>query len=250
MRGFLKNLADLQVNVQGDKYTVRDVAVDTYLTNYGLAPQPGRSYILRYPGPPASTNEVDFGSPTNNDCILAKRADESAVVAVLADAVNQLPTRALHLRDRRAWYFDAGEVTRLTIRNKGITQIWEHTGPRDWNSPTPNGKLLENRETQSLLIEEAVGNLGELRVQRWIECGDTNRAKYGIDDSTPRISLDVKRGEASKTFSIEFGRAVPLEEGGGIYASVPVLEGQNWTNWIIVYSASDVHNLLDWLPGL
>ena len=252
MRAFLQNLARLQVAGQppDNKYSYREVAAPGLLLDFGLGgsgTKPFRSYILTHSPAPASTNELDFGILTNG-YRLAKRTDESSVVAVTNEAFTNLPSRALQLRERRVWYFDATNVTRLILRDNGKTQIWEHKGPYDWDTPevANNNSLVTNRKLLSVGIETAVTNLADLQVLDWVERGDTNRAKYNIDDNHPRIAMEVTQGRDSRTFSIDFGSG--LDNGSGAYASVPVFEGQNWTNWIVVISAVDVENFHNWLP--
>lgn len=251
MQKFLVNLANLQVADQPEKtekkYIFQDVASAALLPTLDLGgpgARPFRSYILTHSPAPATTNELDFGIVTNG-FRLAKRTDEQPVVTVNTNDFDNLPARALDFRERQIWSFDSTNVTRLTVRNNGKTQVWDHKKYNEWE-PANTNYLVKDPVPTSMYIEQVMTILGELRVLDWVERGDTNRAKYGIDDQHPRIALDVTKGDVSKTLFIDFGGGLPY--GKGAYASVPVPEGQNWTNWIVTIPPDDIKKFNDWLP--
>jgi hypothetical protein len=91
-----------------------------------------------------------------------------------------------------------------------------------------------------LTMEEAVGTLGELQAQSWVARGEDARATYGFTNNGPQISVEVKLGGKSKTYTMEFGNVSPNKL---LYAAVQ-LDGQTW-----IFEVPDkmMRQIADWL---
>ncbi len=248
-REFIENLARLRVVPYDNKFSVKDVVTKSDLPSYGLAP-PASRYILKQS---ASSNaaaggtndtvlaELDFSAPKDTN-VFACRGDlpeESSVYAVKEADVQKLPTRWLHLLERRVWSFKPQDILSVAVRAGGAPQKWAHAGPHHW--------LLAQGITDNykeLAMEEIVGGLGELDAARWVERGDEGRARYGFSESSPAISLEVKNGDKPVTLTLEFGGQSPL----GRYAEARMPDGQNW---IFEFPADilDQLNYIFKLPG-
>jgi hypothetical protein len=214
----------------------------------GLAPNPLRRYVLRAVTPPGGTArviaQVDFGSPNTNQpgTICARRSDlpeELSVFAVNQADFDRLPVSAFQLRLRRIWNFDATNISRLVIQANGQTREWKHQKENIW---MPQSGVTDN--AKGMVMENLVNILGYLTAEYWVGPGEPTAA-YGFTGNSMHISLTTAAaGQPSTVLNVTFGGPVP-GGNGELYACVQ-MDGQNW---IFIYSARDVNELLTYLPA-
>jgi Domain of unknown function (DUF4340) len=240
------NLSEMKVvRWDADRFA-NDAVADSALPAMGLAPNPLRRYVLRAVpagGTARVIAQVDFGSANTNQpgTICARRSDlpeELSVFAVNEADFNRLPASAYQLRLRRIWNFDATNITRLVIQANGQTREWKHQKENFWmpqSGVTDSGK--------GMVMENLVNILGYLTAEYWIGPGEPTAA-YGFNANSMQISVTATAaGQPPIVLTVTFGGPVP--GGRGWYACVQ-LDGQNW---IFVYSARDVNELLTYLPA-
>jgi hypothetical protein len=227
VREFIGDLSTLQIVPGKERFAAKEVVTSTDLPTYGLA-APARKYILKRNLPNSagsnSTNlviaELHFGLKDGE--MFARRADlpeEMSVYAVKAADVQHLPSRALDMRERRIWDFTENDVTRLTIRQNGKAFQVLRKAANEWGiAPGSQGSI------DPFAIEAAVGELGGLRAETWVERGDPNQARYGFSDNSIKLSVEVTKEGKAQTLSLELGGWSPNKLR---YAEVQ-LDGKNW----------------------
>ena len=230
----LELIRDLN-NLEVAQFTT-DAATDVDFRDHGLAP-PAHQYILRStPGltgtnlsASATTNlalaEIHFGA-TNEDKIFARRADENYIYSVNASDFNTLPSASWQFRDRRIWNFSGSNITKITVRQNGKTS--EMIRSTAGQLPFAPGSGME----------EAVHQLCGLTAAAWVArasrqnevtargvSDEAARKQFGFNEKSLQISLDVKNGDKSQTFTVDFaGTFSPRRLA---YAAVD-LDGQRW----------------------
>ncbi|MDB6124730.1 MAG: hypothetical protein JWQ71_3723 [Pedosphaera sp.] len=224
VREFIEGLSTLEIVPVKGEFAVKGVVTESELPKYGLA-TPVQQFILKRNTLIASnaTNlviaELDFGS-TNEDKIYARRADESSVYAVKLSDFQRLPIRAVQFRDRHIWNFKEEEVSRITVRQNGKSLDMVHKGPYEWGVAPGSQGLIKNAGA----VEAAAADLGELEAESWVEQGNQNRARYGFNEKSPKISVVVNREGKAYTLNLELGGWSPRPCR---YAEVQ-LDGQYW----------------------
>ena len=146
--------------------------------------------------------------------------DETSVYAINPVDFQKLPATSLQLRERRIWNFSEDDVTRVMVRQNGLTQELLHKGPHEW--PTASGPHVI---VNYLEVDVGVDELGLLEAQNWVKRGDEDRAQYGFSEKSPRISVDVKVNGKPQTLTLDFGKMSPV---GLRYGDVQLDDGQNW----------------------
>ena len=208
---FILALAQLQV-----EQFVKDVVIESALTNYGLA-QPSRQYSIK-PGP-ADTNgtpvQLHFGA-ARDGLVFARRADEDSVYAVKQRDFDFLPAASWELRERRVWRFSEGDVARVRIEEGGRTKEIVRKGTNLWSvAPGSVGNI------NTLAVEETVHRVGDLSAAFWAGRGNFDRAAYGFTNPVHRLTFELKDGTRHQ---VEFGGAAPSQFP---YAAV-TLAGEVW----------------------
>ena len=184
MNAFIVALAELQVT-----QFVKDVVIESALTNYGLA-SPPRQYSVK---PDSSDTNVSvaplmFGS-AKDGLVFARRADEDSVYAVKQADFEFLPAASWELRDRRVWQFSEDEVTRVRIEDGGRTKEIVRKGTNLWSvAPGSVGTI------NTMAVEESVHRLGALRAAFWTARGEIDRAAYGFTNPVHRLTFELKNG--------------------------------------------------------
>jgi hypothetical protein len=243
---FFSMLAGLEVKTQPDgRVAYKGVVNETdWGPIYGLAP-PARRYVFKQTGGTNATNvpavvvaQLDFGLKEKR--VFARRSDlayESAVYEIREEDFRRLPTNGFQLRERRVWAFDATNVTNLKIMMNAKTWRYDHARQGHWTIAEGNDSMGDG---DHLTMEEAVGTLGELQAQSWVARGEDARATYGFTNNGPQISVEVKLGGKSKTYTMEFGNVSPNKL---LYAAVQ-LDGQTW-----IFEVPDkmMRQIADWL---
>lgn len=208
---FILALAQLQV-----EQFVKDVVIESALTNYGLA-QPLRQYALQ-PGPadPHGTPVQLYFGTAKDGLVFARRADEDSVYAVKQTDFDFLPAASWELRERRVWRFREDDVTRVRIEEGGRTKELLRKGAGLWSlAPGSVGNI------NTLAVEETVHRLGDLSAAFWAARGSFDRAAYGFTNPVHRLTIELKDGARHQ---IEFGGAAPSQFP---YAAV-TLGGEAW----------------------
>jgi len=227
-----------------DQFAVKDIVPDSALPDYGLAPNPVRRYTISAistNGAAPIISQIDFGGPNPNapDTIYARRGHLSydrAVYAVSNSDFLNLPSRAIDLRRRAIWRFDATNVIRLTVSTNGTSREWEHMSPYKWS--IARGISDQAAETQ---IELLIRELGELDADYWVQRGDKDIAQYGFSDKSLRVTLQFRQNP-SLAVSLVFGSSLP---DGRRFAMTQMEDNQNW---VFLYDAKGSAHLVQWLP--
>jgi hypothetical protein len=230
--GLVKDLLSALSGLQIVEFA-KDIATGPDLPRYGLAP-PARQYILRSPAtnaPSGATNtliaELNFGT-NQADKVFAGRADEPGFVyAVRLADYQHLPRAGWQMRERRIWNFSTNDLAYATIRQQGRVRHIVRNGPHDWSLAQGSQGVIEG-----LAVEETVRELCQLSAVTWVGRGAADRARFGFNDNSHQVTLEVKNGEkASVEFSTLASSSVP-------YAAV-TLDGEPWVfecpTWIYEY---------------
>jgi Domain of unknown function (DUF4340) len=230
--GLVKDLVSALGGLQIAEFT-KDVAIAPELPAYGLA-SPVRQYLLRSAAtnsPTGPTNpivvEVDFGT-NQADKVFARRADESCVYAVKFADFQRLPGASAEMRERQIWNLSTNDVAGATIRQQGRLRRIIRNGPHDW-SLAPGSQGVIN----VLEVDATVSGLCQLAAEAWVACGDQYLARYGLNDNSHRVTLEMKDG---KKVSVDFStRASP-----DFRIAAVTLDGQPWIfqlpTWLYEYT--------------
>jgi hypothetical protein len=223
MRDWLIDLERLEGNVE------KDVVTD--FTTYALT-SPARQYALRASFPNAAglvTNRLlsrlDIGGIAG-DKIFVRRADENSVYSITLADFDRLPAAAWQLRDRRVWSFSTNQVSRVTVRHRGMTRQWVRSPTGQWRFAAGSSGILDDRQ---FALEETMFRLGELRAVIWVARGEQERARFGFTDDGYKMTIELKNGDKTNALSLEFGAQAPAKEGQARepYAQASV-DGQSW----------------------
>ena len=211
MTHFILALAQLQV-----EQFVKDVVIESALTNYGLATPP-RQYLIK-PGANdtnAAPVQLLFGAEKDG-LVFARRADEDSVYAVKAADFAFLPAASWEMRDRKIWRFTEEDVARVRIEEGGRTKEILRNGTNTWSvAPGSFGAI------SPFAVEEAMHRLGELNAAFWTAHGTFDRAAYGFTNPVHRLTIELKNGAKQQ---VEFGGSAPSQFP---YAIV-MLDGEPW----------------------
>ncbi len=190
---------------------------------YGLA-KPVRQYLLKMAATNAAgqvTNQVigqlDIGN-RSGEKVFVRRADEQSVYSLSLGDIEQLPTKAWQLRDRRVWSFTTNQIQRITVRQRGTSRTLERNPQARWTLAAGSQGVVRSSEA----IEELAFRLGELRAVWWTDRGEINRASYGFNDDGLHLLIDLKIGEKTQKLDLEFGGWAPSK----FPHAVTTLEGQ------------------------
>jgi hypothetical protein len=208
---FLASLARIEV-VQ----FVKDVVLESALTNYGLA-TPQREYTLipDLGSTNASVERLMFGAIEDNN-VYARRADEDSVYAVKRADFERLPAASWELRDRHIWQFTENDVASVLIEQDGRKRELVRSSTNTW-SLAPGSFGIIN----TFGVEETVHRAGELTAAFWAARGNIDRARFGFGSEPRRLTFTLKDGTKHQ---VEFGGDAP---SGFPYALVTI-DGEPW----------------------
>jgi hypothetical protein len=206
MQEFLGNLRQIQI-----VDFVKDVVAD--FSDYGLEP-PARRVTLnrRVNSEQGGTNQVlaqiDLSAKqAESMVIMARRWDERSVYALSYPEVTRAPQGAFELRDRRVWNFAPGNVTAVTVSQKGNTRQWVRHPGRGWSQ----------NEILNAAMEEILHRLGQLRALAWVERGETRMGLFGFGEMDFQIDLELAVDKKTQNLTIHFGKLSPR---GNYYAAL------------------------------
>jgi hypothetical protein len=201
MRDWLAAFTNIQTQVE------KTVATD--FAPYGLT-RPLSHYALQAEGGAGKSSntvmaQIEFGA-NKNGRIFERRTDELSVNIITPDDFDRLPRMAWQLRDRRIWSFDSSNVLSLTIHQLGATRILLRDPEGEWTfAPGFHGPPMVNWPS----LEEGVHRLGQLRAVFWSGVGNAHWQEFGFTKMDFGLSLEVKRGDRTETYSIDFGSRSP-----------------------------------------
>jgi hypothetical protein len=170
---------------------------------------------------------LDFGT-NQADKVFAGRADEPGFVyAVRLADFQRLPGAGWQMRERRIWNFSTNDLAYATIRQQGRVRHIVRNGPHDWSLAQGSQGVIDG-----LAVEETVRELCQLSAVTWVGRGAADRARFGFNDNSHQVMLEMKNGEkAPVEFSTLAASSVP-------YAAV-TLDGEPWVfecpTWIFEY---------------
>jgi hypothetical protein len=198
MKEWLASFTNIQTQIEK--------AVATDLSEYGLT-NPVLQYALQKGGGEgaAPLARIEFGT-NKSGRVFERRPDELSVNVISAEDFDHLPRAAWQLRDRSIWAFDSSNVVSLTIHQLGQTRKYLRDPEGEWTfAPGYHGPPIVNW----LRLEEGVYRLSHLNAVYWSGVGEAARRKLGFDEKKFDVSVEVKRGGQTETYSVEFGARSP-----------------------------------------
>ena len=162
----------------------------TTLAQYELDPPKIQIQLWTTGETPAKTFLI--GKKTVNYSVYAKEASESHIFLIESSALEDFTKSATDLRDRSVLKFDPDEVTALTLRVVGNSQI--RCSKREmnlWTMDEPVETEADAKEIQSILSA-----LDTLKVVVFTGDGVVNLAAHGLDAPRIQARLDFADGEA------------------------------------------------------
>jgi hypothetical protein len=196
---------------------VKDVVIESALTNYGLD-QPEREYVL-HPAVGATNDAVvdlRFGAE-HEDTVYARRGDEDSVYAVKRQDYERLPGASWELRDRRIWHFSENDVARVDIEANDQVLELVRNGTNSWSVAPGFVGVIKN----VFGLEETVHQAADLSAAYWTARGPFDRAAYGFTNPVHRLTFELKDGTIH---TVEFGGVAPSQFP---YATV-TLDDEPW----------------------
>ena len=231
VRDVLNFLGKAEVDIE------KEVVAD--FTAYGLK-EPVLQYTLWAPGAPSNSivARIDFGTNQANK-IFVRRLDEypDTVNSMPLGEYNRLPRASWQFRDRHIWSFAPNEVLSVTIEQKGKVRKFVRNAKGDWGF-APGSQGIFN----PLSLEESLVRLGELKAVFWVANNETNPERYGFNEASHRILIELKRNGKTEILSLEFGG---FSEYGTRYAAI-VLNGDRLVfefPWPVFFEASSANRL-------
>ena len=207
----------------------KDVVTD--FAPYVLTNPPARQYLLKASLTNADgtlTNrllsELDIGGVGGaaRDKIFARRGDENSVYSITPADFDRLPTAMWQLRDRRVWSFTTNQVSRVTVRDRGLTRQWDRSPSGQWRFAAGSQGILDNKQ---FALEETTFRLGELRASMWVAKGEEERARYGFTNDCYKMTIELKNGDKTNALSLEFGGPAPSTQ---YHYALATVDGQSW----------------------
>jgi hypothetical protein len=213
VRRFLLDLQGLRV-----LRFVKDVVAEPDLPDYGLA-TPSFTVLLRADpetaSQPARVIGLEFGAQ-HEDSVFVRRVDENAVYALGLTSLESIPAAAGHFRDLNLWKFNEDQVAALVVRKGDASWRLTRNGLNQWSLAEGSQGIVN-----PFGVEEAVHRLGELRAVVWTDWQQEAEARYGLDEDSVAITVELKDGSRK---SLRFGFPSPA---GHIYCGT-MLEGASW----------------------
>ena len=147
-----------------------------------------------------------------DDRIYAKRNDESSIFFVHDVVLSDLDLEANDLRDKQLLRFDSigtYGIEKVELEYPDATLTMVKTKQYDWMITSPN-KILADRDT----IRKFVEKIKDLQIQLYEDDSGKNFDKYGLGDSSVKVSVFRKIGEG-ETVKFMIGDSDP--DGGLCY---------------------------------
>lgn len=213
MRDWLASFTNVPTQIE--KTVATDLAV------YGLE-RPLLRYTLQAGagaggGSNALMAEIQFGA-SKSGTVFERRPDETFVNTISSGDFDRLPSASYQLRDRHIWAFETSNVLSLTVHQQGETRKFLRDPEGEWTLAPGFHGLPVNWPA----IEEGVYRLGHLSAEYWTDVGDARWQELGFATADFNLSLEVKHGAKTETYSVAFGGRSPYSYP---YASVE-LDGQ------------------------
>lgn len=198
--------------LQGLEATALEKDVVTDFAPYQLSNPPLSYTVWRQKPPGAATNTlmagVDFGrSILESGLTFTRRHDEDMVYLAPTVLPSRLPSRFFQLRDRRLWDFTSSDVAKITLQLGDKTTELARNVRNIWSGPSGQLNLEQNTEANT-----ALASLGRFRATRWVVRGNDKfgDATYEFAKTAEKITFHIRRGAATETHSLVFGK-VSLE---------------------------------------
>jgi Domain of unknown function (DUF4340) len=219
--GLVKDLLSALTAMQIVEFT-KDVATAPDLPLYGLA-SPTRRYTLRSPATNSTSGptnaiiaELSFGT-NQADKVFVQRTDELGFVyAVKLADFQRLPAAGWQMRERRIWNLATNDIAHVTIRQQGRVRQIVRNGPHDWSLAPGSQGVIE-----LLAVDATVNELCRLTATAWVGRGAADRARFGFNDNSHQITLELKNGEKA---SVEISSGAPA----GVPCAAVTLDGEPW----------------------
>ena len=162
----------------------------TTLAQYELDPPKIQIQLWTTGETPAKTFLI--GKKTVNYSVYAKEVSQAHIFLIESSALEDFTKSATDLRDRSVLKFDPDEVTALTLRVTGKSQIRCHKHEANrWKMDEPVETEADTKEIQSILSA-----LDTLKVVVFAGDGVANLAAYGLDSPRIQARLDFADGVA------------------------------------------------------
>jgi hypothetical protein len=213
--GLVKNLIS-NLNAMRITDYFKDVVTPMDLPTYGLEP-PLRRYLVKSAttAPASLTNELNFGTNQDNK-VFTRRTDENFLYTVQLDDFQRLPARSVQLRAHQIWNYAEDELTGASVRQSGKTRQLIRHGPHEWRlAPGLPGAIND------LAVAETLRMLAKLDTTDWIARGDRERARFGFNDSSLQVTLELKSGDKA---TVALGGPTP---SNSVYGAVSI-DGDSW----------------------
>jgi hypothetical protein len=201
---FLGDLSNLEINE-----FVKDVVTD--FSTYGLA-NPTRQYTLRTLQTNSLTGitnpvvaQVSFGA-TQGDLLYARLSDENSVYSVNSRLAQRLSAQMFQFRDRHLWKFGSTNVQTFTLTVGNDTRKFVRNGSGRWLASPANIPL---DEPISMLLEETLHRIGQLKAEAWVSLGGDQLARHGFPEAAHRITMELLLDGKPQLISIDFGSMSP-----------------------------------------
>lgn len=195
----------------------KDSATKLDLPHYGLVP-PARKYILTWTDSPNSAEppvELDFGTNADGK-VFAQRAGEDAVYGVASSDFEKLPDASWEMRQRQIWNFGINDISRITVRQNGMTREMIRNGTNGWSLAAGSRGIINDSA-----LENTAGELGHLAAFAWVGHGAQNLPVFGFSSQSYQLSIELKNGDKR---IVEFGNPTRF---GSPYACV-MLNNEPW----------------------
>ena len=147
-----------------------------------------------------------------DDRVYAKRNDESSIFFVHDILLSDLDLEANDLRDKQLLRFDSigtYGIEKVELEYPDTTLTMVKTKQYDWMITSPN-KILADRDT----IRKFVDKIKDLQIQLYEDDSGEDFDKYGLGDSSVKVSVFRKIGEG-ETVKFMIGDSDP--DGGLCY---------------------------------
>jgi hypothetical protein len=192
---------------------VKEVPTETDLKTFGfLPPVASYSFFQKLTNNTGVTTNIlftdlTFGHP-RTDTIYVRRSDENPIYLTQLAYLVDLPKRAFELRDRKLWRFDTNALLQISISSGTNTNSVSRTAA-GWS--TSNDPIFNAQ------MEEIAFRLSRLEAQEWVDKGSKRLATFGINESSPTLTLELRDAKEDENYSLRFGRQTLRHD---VYAAI------------------------------
>ena len=147
--------------------------------------------------------QIQFGT-NQTGRVFERRTDELSVNTIGREEFDRLPHASWQMRDRRIWNFDSSNVVSITVHELcGVRKLLRDPLRQLTFAPGSQGFIND------VALEETLHRLGELKAVYWTAVDDAHAEKYGFAEVAHEVTLTVKQGAQSETYTIQFGKPSP-----------------------------------------